>query len=291
MKDVVIPDSHILVSFDVKQLFTSIPHSLAKDCIRNFLIENMDIFMETTLDEVHIIKLVDLCLESICFSFRKKLYKQISGTPMGSPVSVVVAEIVIQHMERKIFDSNYDFLFWYHYVDDILTCIPKNEIKQILLFINSINRNIQFTLEQEENNIINFLDLKIIKSSSGHLHFTVHRKPTHTDKYLSYDSSHPLQHKESVVKSLLSRKEQLCDVSTKYQEESHIYEVSKENNYPLSFLDKISKKMKTTRNSNDGASDFDHIVAPYIPNVSERISKVLRSVNVKLVHKPVNKLQ
>ena len=43
-----------------------------------------------------------LNLTSTHFQYNGKYYKQLHGTAMGSPVSVVVAEIVMQHMEEII---------------------------------------------------------------------------------------------------------------------------------------------------------------------------------------------
>ena len=45
--------------------------------------------------------LLNLCLTSINFQYNGKHYKQLHGTAMGSPVSVVVAEIVMQHVEER----------------------------------------------------------------------------------------------------------------------------------------------------------------------------------------------
>ena len=41
----------------------------------------------------------------------------------------------------------------------------------------------------------------------------VHRKPTHTDKYLSFNSHHPRSHKKSVATTLLQRAESLTSNS------------------------------------------------------------------------------
>ena len=42
----------------------------------------------------------DLCLTSTYFQYNGKRYKQLHGTVLGSPVSVVVEEIVMQHAEN-----------------------------------------------------------------------------------------------------------------------------------------------------------------------------------------------
>ena len=54
-----------------------------------------------------------------------------------------------------------------------------------------------------------FLDLNVHRTVEGKLETDVYRKLTHTDKYLSYDSHHPVSHKRSVAKTLLQRAESL----------------------------------------------------------------------------------
>ena len=45
--------------------------------------------------------ILNLCLTSAYFRYNGKHYKQLHGTAMGSPVSVVVAEIVMQNIEEQ----------------------------------------------------------------------------------------------------------------------------------------------------------------------------------------------
>ena len=46
-------------------------------------------------------ELLNLCLISTYFQYNGKHYKQLHGTAMGSPVSVVVTEIVMQNIEEQ----------------------------------------------------------------------------------------------------------------------------------------------------------------------------------------------
>ena len=93
IKTVQIPDDYKLVSFDVKSLFTSIPLQLAFQCTETTIRQYTVTLPLPTED---IMDLLNLCLTSTYFHYNGKHYKQLHGTVMGSPVSVVVAEILIE---------------------------------------------------------------------------------------------------------------------------------------------------------------------------------------------------
>ena len=158
-------------------------------------------------------EIIKLSFKTNFFKYGGHVYKQIKGTPMGSPSSVVIAEIVMQNIEKSIFQS-INHLFWFRYVDDIIACAFKDSVDDILMTINSINDSIQFTKETEVNSTINYLDnyvyqynnITIIRQQNGTLEFKVFRKNTHTDRYLNFNSYHPAEYKRSTARSLLSSK-------------------------------------------------------------------------------------
>ena len=98
IKTVQVPDDHKLVSFDVKSLFTSIPLQLALDCTET-AINNSTLQLPLLTNDL--MDLLNLCLTSTYFQYNGKHYKQLHGTAMGSPVSLVVAEIVMQNIEEQ----------------------------------------------------------------------------------------------------------------------------------------------------------------------------------------------
>ena len=68
-----------------------------------------------------------------------KHYKQLHGTAMGSPISVVVAEIVMQHVEeRALATCRQTIPHWLRYVDDTFTAVHKDEIDD---FHDHLNEN------------------------------------------------------------------------------------------------------------------------------------------------------
>ena len=107
------------------------------------------------------------------------------GLSIGSPVSVVVSEIAIQQNEKNIFENpQFDLLIWKRYVDNRFAIFNTSQINEILIYINSINTNIQFTAELEVDKALPFLDINIMKQNDGSLQFSVHRKLTSNDRYL-----------------------------------------------------------------------------------------------------------
>ena len=130
---------------------------------------------------------------------------------MGSPVLAVIANLVMEDVEQRALASvPVSLSFWKRFVDDVISAVSRNEIDILLQHLNSIEPSIQFTVEREINGHLDFfLDLNVHRTVEGKLETDVYRKPTHTDKYLSYDSHHSVSHKRSVAKTLLQRAELL----------------------------------------------------------------------------------
>ena len=129
IKTVQIPDDYKLVSFDVKSLFTSIPLQLALHCTETAIQQST---VKLPLPTEDIMDLLNLCLTSTYFQYNGKHYKQLHGTAMGSPVSVVVAEIVMQHVEeRALATCRQTIPLWLRYVDDTFTAVHKDEIREL----------------------------------------------------------------------------------------------------------------------------------------------------------------
>ncbi len=74
-------------------------------------------------------------------------------------------------------------------MDDVFLIIQKHAITNFHNLLNSIDPHINFTIEQEHNGQLSFLDT-IVTRNNGSLIVNVYRKPTHTDRYLDYNSHH-----------------------------------------------------------------------------------------------------
>ena len=99
-----------------------------------------------------------------------------------------------------------------------------------------------------------FLDTLIVRKTDGRVKLLVYRKKTHTDQYLHFSSHHPLQHKLSVVRTLLDRSSQIVtEEEDREQEEHHIRTALTRCGYPDWSINQVKSQMlipktkKTTR--------------------------------------------
>ncbi|PSN38567.1 hypothetical protein C0J52_19763 [Blattella germanica] len=78
------------------------------------------------------------------------------------------------------------------------------DVDHIQNSFNNINNSIKYTLEKEDNNRKNYLDLTITRSTNS-TEFSIYRIPTNSDLCIHNSSRHPIQHKLSTFNSLIHR--------------------------------------------------------------------------------------
>ncbi|UYV71664.1 hypothetical protein LAZ67_8004025 [Cordylochernes scorpioides] len=84
-------DSSTMSTFDVTSLFLSLPHSLIVDGLSSLL--NSPAVSDK--DQKVVSELFNICLGMNTLEFNGRFFLQIRGSPMGSPLSTIAAEIVI----------------------------------------------------------------------------------------------------------------------------------------------------------------------------------------------------
>nr|VZI40321.1 unnamed protein product [Spirometra erinaceieuropaei] len=127
------------------------------------------------------------------FTFDGTIYEQMKGTPMGSPISGLIAEAVLQRLESLVF-RHHKPTFWARYVDDTFVVIDRDQLLTFKERLNAVFPGIQFTMEEEENNQLSFLDVLICRKDCGELKTKVFRKATNTMQVLNFSSNNPINH-------------------------------------------------------------------------------------------------
>ncbi|BHF73650.1 hypothetical protein SprV_0401673200 [Sparganum proliferum] len=151
----------------------------------------------------HLMLLFPFCQRTF-FTFNGRTYEQIKGTPMGSPISSLVAEPVLQELENVAFHY-YEPAFWRPYVDDTFVIIERSRLTDLQDLLNGIFPDIQFIREEEHAEQLPFLDVLVTRTPNGELNTTVYRKATNRTQILNYHSNHPMAHKRSCVRALFQR--------------------------------------------------------------------------------------
>ena len=205
IKDVVIEEDDILVSFDVVSLFTSVPVDCTSKCIFDLLVVDDSLSTHTQLNAHDIKTGLEICSNSTVFSFQNVLYRQTFDIPMGSCIAPIVANIFKEHIEKAALTTfHMPHQLWLRYVDDTF-CVLKKSTRQ-----NFTNISTQFviiySLLWKKSRISLYLsrDVLVIRHDKT-LCTQVYRKPTHTDRYLHFDSHHPQHPKLAVTKTLHDR--------------------------------------------------------------------------------------
>lgn len=281
-----------LASFDVKALFTNVPIDGAMEAIKKVLTgmprESLP------LPKKDFIAMVELCLKFDPFTFNGEEYAQREGLAMGSPLSPVAACLFLEMLEEDQFSKIMGpDTKWYRYVDDVLIVVPEElDLNKKLRELNEVHRNIQFTLEEEKDKTLNFLDITIIRGDDE-AKFKVFRKPTNKEDYIHFYSAHSMRTKSGVVIGFFLRALRICSPDYLNEENDYIFKVFESLRYPKAFLIKcknkakhIVRKKKQNKDKNDEKKDCNDriITVPHSEHL-HIISKGLAQAGVKVMEK------
>ena len=295
IKGIQVQPEECMVSYDVEALFTSVPVEESISIIEKLLEEDKDLHQRTAMSVNQIICLLKFCLNTTYFTFQGKMYEQVRGAAMGSPLSPIVANLFMEDLETKALATAPSTpKIWKRFVDDTFTIIQKLDKEAFLEHINSINDNIHFTYEDpKEDGSIPFLDMLIIPDEEGRLNTKVYRKPTHTDQYLHWDSHHSITSKYSVIGTLYHRARTVCSNQDYLEsEEKHLIKSLNRCKYPKWALNRVKIKSQTAQkknkpNSKKPASKNNkgpktHIVVPYHQGLSESYKGTCKKYGIEV---------
>ncbi|XP_062704716.1 uncharacterized protein LOC134287025 isoform X2 [Aedes albopictus] len=288
-------EDEVMFSLDVTSLYTNVPVEYALECINRRWNELED---HTPIDKNSFTAAVKLVLGSTFFAYKGTFYKQTFGVPMGSPLSPVVANLVMERLEqesmRTLEEKQISLKVYRRYVDDCFCIAKEAHINMIVDVFNEFHDKLKFTVEREDNDKLKFLDMTLQRTNGK---ITKIWTPKQTNgRYLDFHSESPFQHKKNTAIALIDRAIKLTDASERPKTITTVKQILLKNHYPKWFITKLLKNRthqhyNTIQWEETGRKEMKFVSTPYIPCLSEKLSKILNKHNITLAHKPRDKIK
>ena len=106
LEDIKLRSDDIIMCYDVKTLFTSVPMKPALKIIKKLLEEDQTLQQRTSMTVNNITCLLEFCLNSTYFTFQERFYEQGEGAAMGSPISPIVANLYMEDFEMRAINTS-----------------------------------------------------------------------------------------------------------------------------------------------------------------------------------------
>ncbi|XP_070533837.1 uncharacterized protein [Ptychodera flava] len=185
-----LPDNLLIITMDVRSLYTNIPHSDGLTALNDAL-QHHSVYNKIEIEII--LQLVLYILSNNHFSFLDRHFRQVQGTAMGIPFAVKYANIFMAWF-RKTFLLKlplYDPLWHKRFVDDLIELWYRSRetIEQFIQIVNTVHPSIKFDVEFSKEERA-FLDVRVIRHGDR-LETNLYIKPTDSGTYLSPHSCHP----------------------------------------------------------------------------------------------------
>lgn len=276
MQNIRLPPGHVLISLDVVSLFTNIP----LDLVLHTITDAWEIISQScSIPQKLFLDLIQFISDNCYFTFQDKFYKQIFGTPMGSPISPVLARLVMDCLlDNCIKQLSFELPFIFKYVDDIVCAVPEDKVDEILTTFNGFNPHLQFTVEREFDFGVPFLDTRVIRDpTTNKIILDWYRKPTASGRYLNFHSSHSIKQKINILLGMRNRVLYISDPSFVDKNLRIISELFMNNGFPRGLV----KKLVFNTPINDYATD-DNCEEPMVQYKSLSLVNGLSNKLVRL---------
>ena len=217
---------------------------------------------------------------------------------------MILQYIESQHIEKL--KQQFNLQFYGRYVDNIFIIYDnhKDISNEIVKQFNTVHPKLKFTLERENNNALNFLDLTITRVQQRNrtkFSYKIYRKPTTSKLAIDYNSIHPNSHKWANFRFLLNRLNNIPLSRKNYNIEFQIIkDIAKFNNFPIKQIYTMNNKIKiklkkkqltTLHNNNNNKKKWTTGTLSYCGKISDRIGHLFKKNNINISYKNCLQLQ
>ena len=207
------------------------------------------------------------------FSFNDQMYKHLDGVAVGSPLGPALANIFVGSHDSRLFDNTVKPGVYFQFVDHTFASFGSElDCYHFKGKLNLLHPALKFTVEKEQNNSLNFLDVLVEKEGIGFL-TSVYRKPTFTGQYIRWNSFSPKTRKISLITTLVHRELIICSRTKLGSELDKIKQLLIENGYSadvlLSCINKKTSQLCSRKTFGPEKCPV-YLKFPWIGNVSSK---------------------
>ncbi|XP_047124298.1 uncharacterized protein LOC124807001 [Hydra vulgaris] len=282
IKSWLIDKDKIQVSFDIVNLYPSIPLKEATLILFDQLNKSVSYKNSTKLTLTETKQLIELCLFRCYFLWNGEIHELENSGPIGLSFMVVLAESYLQYHEEKA-------------IKMATTMIPLIDIKSFPRYVDNSHArqhlSLKYTIEVEnKNKILNFLDITIINNTQGKYEFKVDRKDAIINIQIKPHSNHDPKILKAIFKEYIHRAYSICSENHLKDEINFLIQVFTENGYDEIMLKDISNQVRKKRFANknvipSNSNNLSTISLPWIPIISPRLRRIFRKAGYRTVFK------
>lgn len=260
VRNVTIDKDDILISFDVVSMFTNIPidHMITLIKKKEQEIESIYNIEFNLFTDI----LLYLLRDSAIFNWNNKTYRQKDSLAMGSPLSPILAKILMNDILDTILptlSSQPKVLALY--VDDSFWVVNKNQVDLISSALNAYHPRIKFTCETEKDKKISFLNLMIYRTETE-LITNWYMKPYASMRLLNYESHHEKPCILETAKAYLHNVLIISHDSFFQKNKNLLIEILRKNSFPENEIIVLMHEFYTLMKPIKKSEGFDGIYIP-----------------------------
>ena len=283
LKKFVFKPTDLLISYDVESLFTNVPLQETIEVVADYVYksDNKPPFNKQTF-----VELLKIATSGV-FLYKERLYKQVDGVTMGSPLGPTLANFCLAHHENKLLEkTNSKPNLYVRYVDDIF-CVFHERHAAMKFFeeLNQMHHCLKFTFELGPT-VLPFLDtsIDITDDIGGKFRSYVYRKASNTGLLLNFHAVCPFNWKVGLVYCMINRAYMICNEWSLFSKEiDYLKNMFSSNGYPKSMIDKyVNQFLNSKYNPQMKAPKEDtvtiHMSLPYIGKPSLLLARKLKTL-------------
>lgn len=249
----------VLASLDVTSLFTNVPVERTITIILDYVYTSTDV-AAPKLPRSILESLLRACTMEVPFRCPSgKLYYQVDGVAMGSPLGVSFANAFMCHVEERVLARCHIKPFmYYRYVDDIFVDVCGLDHLHDLAAMLEAESGLGFTTELNVNHKLPFLDL-MVHAKESHFETDVYVKPTNLGRCMNAEGDCTDSYKHGVIRSYVRRALKHCSTwQLVTRELERVKQMLVNNGYSNCDFDDISRDMLDKYMTSDTTADVAH---------------------------------